>query len=229
MKITVKACNPDAQKAHCAVIGLTDSRTLSDFTKKVDEAMGGALKKRVASGDVTGKKNQVATLYEPTGLACDRLVIVGFGKRNKLSLADYRKVCRRAAEAVRNSGCRNVSLWLPEMEVRQADVEQTSRHLTEALLDAWYRFDELKSEPGDDKAPQQVTICVSDKRHLNKTKAGVRVGEAVGHGMQAARRLADLPGNICTPAFLASEARKLQRSHKLKIHVLDEKDMKRLG
>ncbi len=229
MKITVKACNPDAQKAHCAVIGLTDSRTLSDFTKMVDQAMGGALKKRVASGDVTGKKNQVATLYEPTGLACDRLVIVGFGKRNKLSLADYRKVCRRAAEAVRNSGCRNVSLWLPEMEVRQADIEQTSRHLTEALLDAWYRFDELKSEPGDDKAPQQVTICVSDKRHLNKTKAGVRVGEAVGHGMQAARRLADLPGNICTPAFLASEARKLQRSHKLKIHVLDDKDMKRLG
>ncbi len=228
MKLSVKACTPDTQKAHCAVIGLYEARTLPDFTSHVDDAMDGALKKRLARGDVTGKKNQVSTIYDPGGLACGRLMVVGFGKRNKLGLAEYRKICRKAADAVKNSNCRDVCLWLPDVAVKDADVEQASRQLAEALLDAWYRFDELKSDPGDDSTPKRVTICVSDKRQLSKARAGVRVGQAVGNGMQAARRLADLPGNICTPTFLASEARRLHRSHKLKVTVLDDKEMKRL-
>jgi len=229
LKLSVKACSPETQKAHCAVIGLFEARTVPDSVKAVDKAMGGALGRRLTRGDVSGKKNRVATLYEPEGLACDRLMVVGFGKRSKLALPDFRKVCRRAAEAVRSSGCRDVYLWLPELEVRNADVEAASRHLAEALLEAWYSFDELKSEPGNSSPPKRVTICVADKRHLTKARAGVRTGQAIGNGTRAARRLADLPGNICTPGFLASEARKLHRSHKIKATVLDDKEMKRLG
>lgn len=203
---------------------------MPDSAGHVDKAMGGALKKRLTRGDVTGKKNRVATLYEPDGLACDRLMVVGFGKRNKLEISDYRKVCRRAADAVKSSNCRDVYLWLPELEVRNADIEQTSRHLAEALLEAWYTFDELKSERNAGAAPpKRVTICVADKRHLSKARAGVRTGQAIGNATRTARRLGDLPGNICTPSYLASEARKLQRSHKLKVTVLDDKEMKRLG
>lgn len=191
--------------------------------------MAGILKKRLSRGDVTGRKNRVTTLYEPDGLACERLMVVGFGKRNKLEIGDYRRICRKAADAVKSSDCRDVYLWLSEIEVRNADIEQTSRHLAEALLEAWYRFDELKSDPKPGNPPKRVTICVADKRHLSKARAGVRTGQAVGNGTRTARRLGDLPGNICTPSYLASEARKLQRSHKLKVTVLDEKEMKRLG
>ena len=229
VKLSVKACTPETQKAHCSVIGVFEGRALPDLARRVDEATGGLLRKRLSKGDINGRKNGISTLYEPEGLACERLMVAGFGKRNKLELADYRKVCGRVAEAVKNSGCRDVYLWLPEVEVKNADVEQTSRHLAEALLNAWYRFSELKSEQRKDEAPKRVTICVSDKRHLTRVQAGVREGQAIGNGTRAARRLADLPGNICTPSYLASEARKLQRSHKLKVTVLDEKEMKRLG
>lgn len=229
MKISVKACTPETQKAHCAVIGLFESRTVPDSVKHVDKAMAGALKKRLSRGDVTGRKNRVATIYEPDGLACDRLMVVGFGKRNKLEIGDYRSICRKAADVVKSSDCRDVYLWLPEIEVRNADIEQTSRHLAEALLEAWYSFDELKSDPQKSNPPKRVTICVTDKRHLARARAGVKTGQAVGNGTRTARRLADLPGNICTPSYLASEARKLQRSHQLKVTVLDEKEMKRLG
>ncbi|HSH42815.1 MAG TPA: M17 family peptidase N-terminal domain-containing protein, partial [Arenicellales bacterium] len=229
MKLSVKACSPETQKAHCAVIGVFEGRTVPDSAAHVDKAMNGALKKRLARGDISGKKNQVATIYEPAGLACDRLLVVGLGKRNKLEIKDFRNICRRAAEAIKGSNCRNVYLWLPEVEVRDADVEQTSRHLAEALLSAWYSFDELKSNNGPDKLPGRVTICVNDKRRLSKARAGVRTGQAIGNATAVARRLADLPGNICTPTYLAGEARKLQRSHKLKVTVLDEKEMKSLG
>lgn len=229
MKIAVKACTPDTQKAHCAVIGLYEAQTLPGFLQHTDDAMGGALKRRLTRGDIGGKKNRIDTLHEPGGLACGRLLVAGFGKRNKLELADFRKVCRRVGAAVAESGCRDVYFWLPEIEVGNADIEQTSRQLTEALLEAWYRFDELKSEPGEDKLPTRVTLCVSDKRRLAKVRAGVATGQAIGNGAGLARRLGDLPGNLCTPGFLASEARKLRQSHNLKATVLGEKEMKDLG
>jgi len=229
VKFSVKACTPESQKAHCAVIGLYAARTVPDFAQRVDDAMSGGLRRRLTRGDLSGGRNSIATLYEPEGLACDRLVVAGFGKRNKLDLRDYRKVCRKVGDALRNTGCRDVYLWLPEVEVRGADLEQRSRHLVEALLEAWYVFDEMKSDSGGPALPRRVTVCVSDKRQLGRVRAGVRTGQAIGSGVAAARRLGDLPGNICTPTFLAGEARKLQRSHKLKVTVLDEKDMKRLG
>ncbi|MGA8259514.1 MAG: leucyl aminopeptidase [Arenicellales bacterium] len=229
MRISVKACSPDTQKAHCAVIGLFETRTLPDFARVIDDAMGGALKKRLGRGDISGRKNEVVTLYEPPGLGCERLLVVGFGKRSKLTAAEYRRVCRKAAEAVRKDTCRDAYFWLPELDVPGIDVEQAARQLTEALLDAWYSFAELKSKAEKDRLPSRVAICVRDKRQLGKARAGVAVGQAIGNGMQAARRLGDLPGNTCTPSFLASEARKLQRSHKLKVSVLDESEMKRLG
>jgi leucyl aminopeptidase len=48
--------------------------------------------------------------------------------------------------------------------------------------------------------------------------------------MNVARELGDLPGNICTPTFLANEARKLARTHKtLTAKILSEKQMADLG
>jgi leucyl aminopeptidase len=52
----------------------------------------------------------------------------------------------------------------------------------------------------------------------------------MGNGINEARRLADLPGNICTPSYLAQEARKLARDHaRLTTRILDEKKMRELG
>jgi leucyl aminopeptidase len=52
----------------------------------------------------------------------------------------------------------------------------------------------------------------------------------MAQGMALAKDLANLPGNICTPSYLADEARRLGRkSSKLKVTVLEEKQMEKLG
>ena len=59
-------------------------------------------------------------------------------------------------------------------------------------------------------------------------RRSVREGEAISSGVQLARDLANLPGNICTPSYLAEQARKLQRSHQLKVSILSEPQMRSL-
>jgi len=53
---------------------------------------------------------------------------------------------------------------------------------------------------------------------------------ATSAGIHLAKDLGNLPGNICTPTYLATQAQKLAKQHsKIKTSVLEESDMKKLG
>ena len=53
---------------------------------------------------------------------------------------------------------------------------------------------------------------------------------AIAQGMVLAKDLGNLPGNVCTPTYLAQQAVTLAKTHKsIKTAVLDEKDMQKLG
>ena len=60
-------------------------------------------------------------------------------------------------------------------------------------------------------------------------RTGIQEACAIANGVALAKDLSNLPGNLCTPSYLANQARKLGKSHKLKVNVLDEAKMKALG
>ncbi|HEY3645940.1 MAG TPA: leucyl aminopeptidase, partial [Gammaproteobacteria bacterium] len=58
---------------------------------------------------------------------------------------------------------------------------------------------------------------------------GLRAGSAIAAGVALARTLGNLPPNVCTPSYLAAEAARLAKGSKLKVKVLDQAEMKKLG
>ena len=55
-------------------------------------------------------------------------------------------------------------------------------------------------------------------------------GKAIAEGINLTKLLADLPGNICTPAYLAEQALELGKKYpSLDISILEESDMEKLG
>src|SRR5690606_20403360 len=53
---------------------------------------------------------------------------------------------------------------------------------------------------------------------------GLAAGRAIATGMQLARKLGDLPGNVCTPTYLVTTAKQLARECKcLSARVLTQK------
>jgi len=51
---------------------------------------------------------------------------------------------------------------------------------------------------------------------------------ALSNGMELTKDLGNLPGNVCTPTYLANTARKLAKDYKLGIEVLDRKQLEAL-
>jgi len=52
---------------------------------------------------------------------------------------------------------------------------------------------------------------------------------AIAEGITLAKDLGNLPGNICTPTYLADQARELGSRHGFDVKILDREDLGRLG
>ena len=87
-----------------------------------------------------------------------------------------------------------------------------------------------RANPRPTRPLKRMTLFLSDRRRQKPAQKGLDHGQAIAKGMQLTKDLSNLPGNICTPSYLADQARKLGRtSPKLKIQVLEEKQMEKLG
>src|SRR5258707_15423408 len=62
-----------------------------------------------------------------------------------------------------------------------------------------------------------------------QAQAALKEAVATADGADLARTLGNLPSNLCTPSYLAEQARKLAREFKLQVEVLERKDMEKLG
>ena len=113
----------------------------------------------------------------------------------------------------------------------KSDIETVSRHLTEALGDADYQYVPQPKSARGPKAGKgfKATIFCDGRSEGTSTRKAAAIGMAINNGKTLAKDLGNMPGNVCTPSYLASQAKKLARSHGLKVKILNEKEMGELG
>ncbi|HXF16408.1 MAG TPA: leucyl aminopeptidase, partial [Burkholderiales bacterium] len=86
----------------------------------------------------------------------------------------------------------------------------------------------LKSKPASERKSLKRVIF-GFLRESKGIHSALERGVAIGEGVNFARDLGNLPPNICTPGYLAEQARSLGKTHKMKVTVLERADMKKLG
>ncbi len=188
----------------------------------LDAAAGGALARLYATRDFTGKKDQVASVY-PAGPAA-RILLVGAG--DAASVRTVRRAASVAGKRARLGGVKEAVYYLtPEARaaVPEADAAQAT---AEGLAYGAWHFDALKLPPEEVKpALERVEILA----HGAAAEAGHTLGAAIGAAQALTRGLQVLPGNTCTPSFLAAQAQELAARHKFDITVLDRAAIEREG
>jgi len=227
MKISVTTSDPCALTADCLIVGIQQDTPVTGLAAAVNRATKGLVKRLLDHNDMDGTAGRCVMLPLDTGVNAQRLLLVGLGKASKGR--DFETAVRRAAETLGHSGSRNAVFALTSSGRRAAETAQQARLVAQGFSDAQYRFDQMQSHK--DKRPAtltRLTLAVAKGKHVASARQGVREGNAIAAGLKLARDLGNLPGNICTPTYLAQQARKLGRSHALKVTVLDESRMKTL-
>ncbi len=231
MEFTVKSGNPAKQRSACVVVGIFESRRLSGSAEELDRASDGFISATLRRGDLSGKIGQTLLLYNVPGTLCDRVLLIGCGKEKELNLTRLGEISSRAARLLNDTASTEAVSYLTELPVKGADTPSKVRRAVEASEAALYRFDELKSKQDKNKKPlKKLTLAVPSRRDLAASDEALAIGAAVAAGVKLAKDLANRPANICTPAHLAEQARTLAKGQrKLKVNILEESDMDKLG
>lgn len=230
MEISVKTINFETVKSPSIVIGVLDKHKLTDSAKLVDELSHGFITQILRRGDLSGDVGDSLMLHDVPGLKSARVLLVGCGKLSELNQQKFTNIISNASSELSKAKIKNAVISLTDLESKSLSAQMQVRLATEALHQTDYRFSRLKK----DAAPslKKVTLHFADKRAaaMNKARLAVQIGQAIGAGRNTARELGNLPGNICTPTYLAKQATNYDKSYsKLKTTILDQKEMEKLG
>ena len=231
MDYSIKTGDPAQLRTACLILGVFSRRKLTPLAQQVDKASKGHLSKLLKRGDMDGNPGQQLMVYDVPGVAADRILLVGLGKPSELSHKTY---CGALANAVKqlNQGHPTEAVWaLSEVAVADKSLYQTVRESVLCAESSLYEYTETKSEAKKNtRALKRLGILIHDRRQQKAARKALDHAVAIAKGVSLTKDLANLPGNICTPSYLAEQARKLGRGDaKLKVQVLEEKQMEKLG
>ncbi|MBB5212057.1 leucyl aminopeptidase [Microbulbifer hydrolyticus] len=225
MQFNAKVTDISKQRSACAIIAVDNKNRFTDSGSALDKANGGSLAKLLKRGDL-GSANGSTLMVPSLEGGAERILLVRTGK-TPVTQAEFRKLADASTSAIKS--LKDATSYLTEVPVQDADSSWQAQQLALAAGLAGYKFTRCHS----DAKPYPLakfTVHAPDKKQLKTIQDGVELGSAQAAGSNIARELGNLPGNICTPSYLASEAKALAKKHtKLTTTVLDNKKMDALG
>ncbi|HUO20844.1 MAG TPA: leucyl aminopeptidase [Steroidobacteraceae bacterium] len=211
----------------CLVVGVFEESELGAEAKSVDAACGGRLQRLLARGDFSGRAGDTLLVTEVTEIAARRVLLVGLGARAQLSRRGWRRAWGSAVAALGRTRIASVALALDRPPARELDDYYFGRAVAEIAGATLYRINDLKTGKKPPAAALKKVLA-GPVRKAEAAARGFRHGAAIGTAAALQRDLANLPANICTPTFLAEEARAHARRHRnLTARVLDEPAIRR--
>jgi leucyl aminopeptidase len=229
VKYQIRASKNYEQKSDCLVVTFKEAKKLSTQQPELNKLTGTAIDKLQDAGQFTGAKGELVSLPVPTGIGAAKLIFVGLGSAKKMDTEEVRTLLTSLAQKLKSEKLSEACFDLDALAVK-SDLVIVSRHLLEAIGDSYYQYvkmpkaDKAESKPKSFKA----TIFCEDSKAAAEAKKGAATGLAIDNGKTLAKDLGNMPGNVCTPTYLADRAKKLGKSHQLKVKILNEKDMEEL-
>jgi leucyl aminopeptidase len=219
-----KTSNWSAQRSDCLVIPVIDSKAINQQLKSLDDEYQGLVKTLLQSGDIKTSPLSVSLVQTPNHKS-KRLLFIGLGK--KPDFATFRKAIASVQKQLAKLNINNAAIVLNELSISDTSTEQLLQQTAQLIETGFYKYSETLSKKA--QKPNLKKVTVLHEQATASLKNALQQGVEIGQGMNLARQLGNLPGNICTPSYLADCADGLSKKYKkLSCKVLSEAQMKKL-
>lgn len=195
--------------------GIEDGSVL----EKLNNQSNGFIRQQIKSLGFKGKAESSLMLNGIPNVKAKRILIVGTGKTSLNRFNTNKLIKLIANQTSQFNGA--LALNLNNLALADDTTSWLAGQIVLAVKAAQYKYKSSESKQAGIKK-----IIWHGQQHTVSMKQAY----AIALGIEAAKRLGDTPPNICTPSFLAKQAKKLAKEHEsLEVSVLDEKDMKEMG
>ena len=197
----------------------------SEGLEEVDAATGGEIGRARASGEFSGRANQLflARVTDP-GWRITRVALIGVGSRS-----DDRWSRLRAAAATVSRAAAERRIARFGVQVRtETHLPDVARAVVEGLLLGTFDDRRYKSVESTRTAAAEITVVVPGSADARVERA-VEIGRVVAEATNVARTFSNQPGNLLTPSVFAVQAAELVGGVGVETEILDEATIERLG
>ncbi len=226
MQFSTKVVNVERLRAGCAIVPVIHGHPLADEAARLDAALQGRLSAMLGRGDLDDKAGSTLMLHRDGSLP--RVLLVRVGKDTEVAEKSFSEACAATWRELARSAADDVVSMLHQVPVAGRTLAWRLETQIASGRDAAYRFEQMKSKrSGKPARPHSVVLAV-ERGQATSASAAVARAVALANGQDLTRTLGNLPPNICTPTYLAQQARALGREMGLKVEVLERKQIEAL-
>ncbi len=227
--ISIKSGSPDKQRDDAIVLPLLAGRKLSASGESLQQTSRNTLGSYLRKFDQQGDFGEVGILYHVDESLSSRLILLGTGEEKALDLHKLRRLAAIVVRRLDKSGARDISVYLAELNIRNASLADKVQAIAEGAWLGLYSFTRYQSQKKENKRTlRSVTLMIPSRKQIKVAQEAVRIAHACCEGVIFARDLANEPGNICTPSYLGEQATSLEDG-KTSVTVMDKKKIEEAG
>jgi leucyl aminopeptidase len=199
---------------------LLDTDALSGLPTTLSASAQQAIQASASRAGFSAKLGETLPLYQAEQDGFEQILIVGAGTINELTAGQAQKL---AASIIKVLAERTTHAVIAIDNLPDAAIEPFAL----ALANKAYQFDVYKSKKSTNKL-KSITLQTTQADAL---QARINLVNAIHIGQSFTRNLANQPGNVCFPEYLADQAIALAAEFPdvLQTSVLDEAQMAELG
>ena len=156
-----------------------------------------------------------------------QIVLFGLGEKKKYGPLLIKKTLTQIIKKIIQTNITSVLISIDNL-VSTGASEVTLEMIITSIENSKYVY--RYKDDKDQLKIKSITLMSKKKISTNDFRQILKISLAISNGISLAKELGNTPPNVCTPTFLANSIKKLKSKYKsLKIKIIDEPEMKRLG
>jgi leucyl aminopeptidase len=208
-------------KAETLIIPICDDRML--FRDQALAAMAAQPKDIATFSALAGES---LSLYKPEGLPIDRILFIGLGSADDLTLEGLRQAAGKSVRRARHARPGNAVLAVPNASLPEnLSPEQVFQALAEGAFLANHTFTAYKSETKT--VPLKSIRMLVDAKAARSWRSRLTRIENICRGTALARDWVNLPANAKSPADLADLIKRTARQAGIATRLMDDQQLRR--
>ena len=199
-------------------------------TRAVDKALGGVITQLIKDGEIKGTTGETTLIHTLGKIKPSRVVVAGLGPQDKFDVQVVRRVSAEVVRFLRRKGISSAVTIAHGAGIGGLDPQPSGQAIAEGTHLGLYKFGVYKTKNGDSSTEfVHLTVVESDKARAKAIDVGVKLGCTVAQAAISARNMVNEPANHMTPSRMAEAAQKVASDQGLKIEILENAQMKKMG
>jgi leucyl aminopeptidase len=204
--------------------GFENAPGASGTVELLDDDLRSVIAEMNADRELTGKNYECTLIHRPTGLAAQKLLVIGAGKKSKFDEHHLRRLAGAAARHLRARGIREFA-WLVDAAALEGYGVQA---ITEGLIIADYDADRYRTEKDGEKRIERVVLATDGAVPGPAAEAGLTEGRIIAEAQNFTRELVNEPSNTMTPGILARRAEEMAGEYGLECQILGTDEIREM-